>query len=184
MSNSSRATPVSTAVAIVIIAALSGCSSPAVTPAAGSSSGSSTGSASSATPAQASGPAFKACEAVPSAMIFATLKVTVPDGTADSPDVCKYKAAGVTIVVQTSTEASVFYPKSTYGAAAVPGTIDLTGGDVSYGYYAPTDGSGQLGNVTVLVVKGEKAVFFTGNLTTPGITQDVLNLATAISIAF
>lgn len=161
---------------------LAGCSS-AASPSAGASSAPAAAS-SAATSAPAAGAALRACDIVSSALIFATLKVTVPDGTADSPDVCKYTADGVTIVVQTSTQASMYYPKSTYGAAANAGSIDLTGGDVSYGFYQPTDGSGKLGNVTVLVVKGEKAVFFTGSVLSPGTTQDVLNLANAIALAF
>lgn len=168
--------------AFIAGALLAGCSaapSTAPAPAAGTDTGTSPSQAAAA-PADS----LDACTIVSSSMLYATLKVTVPDGTADNKETCKYKAEGINIVVQSSTQASLYYPESVYGAAAVPGSVDLTGGDVSYGYYVPTDGSGTLGNVTVVVVKGEKAIFVTGNVVAPGSTQDVLNLATAISIAF
>ncbi|MEP6482086.1 MAG: hypothetical protein ABJA94_08785 [Rhodoglobus sp.] len=168
--------------AFVVAALLAGCSS-APSPAAAPSAAPDT-STSPSQAAAAPADALDACTIVNSSMLYATLKVTVPAGTADNKATCTYKAEGIDIVVQTSTQASLYFPESVYGAAAVPGSVDLTGGGISYGYYAPTDGSGTLGNVTVVVVKGEKAVFVTGNVVAPGSTQDVLNLATAISIAF
>lgn len=169
--------------ALILGGLMSGCSSPAPASDAGSGSDAPSTAPSSAAAAPAAD-ALNACEIVNSSMLFATLKITVPDGVADNAETCTYKADGINIVVQTSSQASMYYPQSVYAASAVSGAVDLTGGDISYGYYLPVDGSGNMGNVQVFVAKGESAVFVTGNVLAPGTTQDVLNLATAISIAF